>query len=179
MTAPTGNFGRPLGRFGVKNPILTPGRAIGGRNVWFAHNYVDGTAGFSTATTGIALYAYSGLIATVGLDTTSLFLWGNAKFTHSAGPGASIDVGMFVDYGIGTGLGLYWAYFGAMYIASASLWTNLPLFGAYDMNSPAGAISPGLHTVGYVVVNNTVGTLTMATNGFTKIASMEVPWKIV
>ncbi len=173
-----GNFGRPLGRFGVKNPILTPGRAIGGRNIWLAQQFVDGSAGFSTATTGVALYAYSEVITTVGFNATALYLWGNASFVHSAGAGASVNVGMFVDYGVGTGLGLYWAYRPPLYISSASLYTDAPLFGSYNLDSPSG-ILPGLHTVGYVVVNNTVGTLTMATNGWTAITAAEIPWKIV
>lgn len=176
-----GNFGRPLGRFGVHNPIATPGRTIGGSNIWLATQLVPVAAGFTTTNTTDILYAYSGTITTIGADRVAFHMWGDASLKHSAGAGASVDVGMFLDYGVSTGTGEYWSYFGGLFIPSDTLYTHFPLYNAFNLKSTTNAYTfvPGLHTIGYVVKNNTVGTLTMENNAWSAITTLEIPWKVL
>jgi hypothetical protein len=137
---------------------------------------VNGTT-FSTTDTSNYLYAFSGTIITKGTVRSALIVDANISLIHSAPP-ASVDILMFLDFGVATGSGYYIIRKDARYIPSATLYTDYSLHNAIDLG--AFTMTPGRHTIGVVVHLNTAGTLTMqdssgATNGLVNnITTMEV-----
>lgn len=147
----------PESPFRPYNPMLAPSRSTRGNQVAVPQYGVIGTT-FSTTTTGSALYLFSGTIVTKGRTRSALLYSANTALVHSA-PTASVDVAVFMDYGVGTGLGSYLSYYPSVPITSATLYT--PVFMGRSVDLDAVGMSPGQHTIGVVVVLNTAGTLTM------------------
>jgi len=176
-----GNFGKPLGRFGVKNPIMSPGRSLGGNKTWTTLNNVNaGTGTYSSTNVGSYIYLFSGNIVTVGYGFTALQVLAQAQLRHSGAP-ASVDFLFFMDYGNGTGTGVYGPYSLSETIPSATRYKTLTLSRTFPLDTVGASQAPGLHTIGLVVRNNTAGTLDMGAAGASGtmnfIDTMEVSWK--
>ena len=168
-----------IGRFGFKNPFKFPSRSYDQSVFAGPMFHINGGVGtFTTTNTTDFLYAFSGNIVTFGTSNTVIEFLANIKLTHSA-PTASVDVRIFMDFGVASGNGYYMLEADAQPIVSATLPTSVVLAGNCDLAT--FLMIPGLHQIGIAVHNGTAGTLTMvaalAADRSNFIHTKEIPWR--